>query len=155
MILMIDENPDNLPIEYSIHIEDTPNQEIGEVIDGLVTDEVRRMKKNLTFIDTLEDELKRQVQERIALGALDLGTLQKVIATMNKSIERSNNVIQDKKSNLTQVLIDARTQNLNMPSNDGIDRQPSEAEGLSLASRKRLRASIDALSATDGEPDEK
>ena len=142
-------NPENLPDIYKIHIDDTPDMEIGDVIDGLVTDEVRRMKKNLKFIDSLEDELKRQVQERIDIGALDLGTLQKVIATMNKSIERSNNVIQDKKSNLTQVLIDARTQNLNMPDNNALDKTPNETEALSLSSRKRLRAFIEALSAED------
>ena len=150
---MDEENPNNLPIEYTI--QEAPNQEISEVIDMLVTDEVRRMKKNLRFIDKLEDELKRQVVERMELGVLDLETLQKVMATMNKSIDRSNNVIQDKKSNLTQVLIDARTQNLNVAPSDAMDKKTSEAEGLSLASRKRLRAFIEALSANDGADDEK
>lgn len=129
-------------------VSDTSNTvaDITDVIDGLVTDEVRRLKKNLNFIDTLEDELKRQVQQRIDYEMLDLSTLQKVIATMNKSVERSNNLIQDKKSNLTQILIDAHTENINIPetSEDKVDDTPQ----LSLASRKRLRAFIEALSST-------
>ena len=121
----------------------TSNQDISVVIDNLVHEEVNRMQKNLYFLDLLEDELKSQVQERMNNGTLDINLLQDIIATMNKSVRRSNAIIKDKNSDLIQVLIDARTQNNTVQVNSSTENNDSMI--LDNKSRKKLIGVLSAL----------
>lgn len=134
----------------SLDISTTSNQDISVVIDNLVHEEVNRMQKNLYFLDLLEDELKSQVQERMNNGTLDINLLQDIIATMNKSVRRSNDIIKDKNSDLIQVLIDARTQNNTVQVNSSTENNDSMI--LDNKSRKKLIGVLSALlEATDDE----
>lgn len=134
----------------SLDISTTSNQDISVVIDNLVHEEVNRMQKNLYFLDLLEDELKSQVQERMNNGTLDINLLQDIIATMNKSVRRSNAIIKDKNSDLIQVLIDARTQNNTVQVNSSTENNDSMI--LDDKSRKKLIGVLSALlEATDDE----
>lgn len=127
----------------SLDISTTSNQDISVVIDNLVHEEVNRMQKNLYFLDLLEDELKSQVQERMNNGTLDINLLQDIIATMNKSVRRSNAIIKDKNSDLIQVLIDARTQNNTVQVNSSTENNDSMI--LDNKSRKKLIGVLSAL----------
>lgn len=127
----------------SLDISTTSNQDISVVIDNLVHEEVNRMQKNLYFLDLLEDELKSQVQERMNNGTLDINLLQDIIATMNKSVRRSNDIIKDKNSDLIQVLIDARTQNNTVQVNSSTENNDSMI--LDNKSRKKLIGVLSAL----------
>lgn len=127
----------------SLDISTTSNQDISVVIDNLVHEEVHRMQKNLYFLDLLEDELKSQVQERMDNGTLDINLLQDIIATMNKSVRRSNAIIKDKNSDLIQVLIDARTQNNTVQVNSSAENNDSMI--LDDKSRKKLIGVLSAL----------
>ncbi len=116
-------------------------ENLTEVINKMATDEVRRMSNNLFFIDILESELKTQIQERINTQTLDLETLQKVMDTMNKSVSRSNKIIQDKDSNLVQILIDARTNVITNETKTNSD----NLDDLNPRSRKKLTRILNAL----------
>ena len=102
------------------------------------------MQRNLYFLDFLEDELKFQVQERVQNGTLDIGTLQDIIDTLNKSVKRSNSIIKDKNSDLVQILIDNRTQN-NIVQQQTESNTSDALGNLSSKSRKKLTNILAAL----------
>lgn len=140
------ENDEKLEIK-----QPDPNQSIKEVIANLTNEEVYRIQKNLYFLDFLEDELRTQVQERAQSNTLDLKTLQEVIATMNKSVGRSGKLLRDKDSDLVQIMIDARTQNIENQVN--VSEQSENIIGKK--SRKKLQKLLGALiSEADKDEDE-
>ena len=135
----------NLDTSNELTVHTPPeNQAISEVIDNLVEEEVRRMQRNLYFLDFLEDELKFQVQERVQNGTLDIGTLQDIIDTLNKSVKRSNSIIKDKNSDLVQILIDNRTQN-NIVQQQTESNTSDALGNLNSKSRKKLTNILAAL----------
>lgn len=128
-----------------------PNLPLTDVIDDLAKEEVRRMTKSLYFLDFLEDELKAKTVESINLGTMDLITLQKIIGTVNKSVMRSNEIIKRKDSDLIQILVDARTQNMIQNQTNITSEDTSQ---LSQRSRKKLQKIIGALMAGTAEEEE-
>jgi hypothetical protein len=124
-----------------LKVPDT-NQSMQDVIDKLTEEEIRRMQKNLYFLDFLEEELRNQVVEMMQNNSMNVILLQKIIDTMNKSVDRSNRIIKDRNSELVQILIDNRTQNnINQQVNIGSE----ETNKLPQRSRKKLTKMLSAL----------
>lgn len=123
---------------------ETLNKNLSDVIDNLASDEVRRLKKTLSYIDIVEENLMMQVLERINDGTLDMLTAQKILDTLNKSANRSNNIINDKNSSLVQILVDARNQEI-VQNNVTVENNNDKIDNIPISSRKKLTKLLDVL----------
>lgn len=86
------------------------DKSLDELIKDITDAEVKRLYKNLDFLDSLEMSVKDEVKRRMELGTLTLENLLTIMDAFGKSVDRSNKIIKDKNSPLLNVFIDNRQQ---------------------------------------------
>lgn len=86
------------------------DKSLDELIKDITDAEVKRLYKNLDFLDSLEMSVKDEVKRQMELGTLTLENLLTIMDAFGKSVDRSNKIIKDKNSPLLNVFIDNRQQ---------------------------------------------
>lgn len=130
------------------------DKSLEELIKDITNVEVKRLYKNIDFLDSLEQSIKEEVQIQMELGTLTLENLLTIMEAFGKSVDRSNKIIKDKNSPLLNVFIDNRqqTQVTNVNVDDALD--DDMLKQLDRGSRKKITKLLSAFISASQQEDE-
>lgn len=119
-------------------------KDTNDILLDLIDNEIGRLSENLSSLGDLEKSAVKILKDSIDNNSATLDQVLKTIDVLNRSVNRSMNVMNSQNSPL-QLMIDARQQTVNNMIISTDSQSGSTNIDLDLNSRKKLRKLLSAL----------